>query len=324
MLFLYLLLYLEEAAREKSSFKGARAFGGSAPTLQSQMASPWLRISRASQLDAAQSDQNDISMLKEQLKKVFSMMPNHFFSTYEPELMALLHLCVWRFSIWADKPTPGNASKNLRYKNDGAFQVLLNTGKVKTGLEGPGLSKMQKVGFLLFTVGVPYCWARLQNVEHSESQDMLVKRIEKFYKVANLANFILFLNTGWYRTIIDRVLKARLVYQKPNVIQIATSELFNRKLVWDELSELLLIFLPMLKRACMWMRSKWGSATRATTEEGSCVVCTAKPITIPYIARPCGHLYCYYCLSSRCSAYRSFQCAYCNQEVTSMERFVGP
>lgn len=29
----------------------------------------------------------------------------------------------WRFSIWVDKPTPGNALMNLRYKDERAVEV---------------------------------------------------------------------------------------------------------------------------------------------------------------------------------------------------------
>lgn len=120
--------------------------------------------------------------------------------------MACLQLFVWSFTIWLDKPTPGNAAKGLRYRNDAAFQSLINSGKgpillldvidlcafndphfltkqsvalrigfqtlfflwvsVKTGLEGPGLTMPQKMGFLLSTVAVPYGWARLQALEN--------------------------------------------------------------------------------------------------------------------------------------------------------------
>lgn len=37
---------------------------------------------------------------------------------YEPELDAFLEFLIWRFSIWVDKPTPGNALMNLRYRDE--------------------------------------------------------------------------------------------------------------------------------------------------------------------------------------------------------------
>jgi hypothetical protein len=45
---------------------------------------------------------------------------------YEPELDAFLEFLIWRFSIWVDKPTPGNALMNLRYRDERATPI---TGK---------------------------------------------------------------------------------------------------------------------------------------------------------------------------------------------------
>lgn len=59
----------------------------------------------------------------------------HFFvqpgllSRYEPELNAFLEFMVWRFSIWVDKPTPGNALMNLRYRNERSYKSIMNSGK---------------------------------------------------------------------------------------------------------------------------------------------------------------------------------------------------
>lgn len=41
---------------------------------------------------------------------------------YEPELDAFLEFLIWRFSIWVDKPTPGNALMNLRYRDERAVE----------------------------------------------------------------------------------------------------------------------------------------------------------------------------------------------------------
>lgn len=42
---------------------------------------------------------------------------------YEPELDAFLEFLIWRFSIWVDKPTPGNALMNLRYRDERAIEA---------------------------------------------------------------------------------------------------------------------------------------------------------------------------------------------------------
>lgn len=42
---------------------------------------------------------------------------------YEPELDAFLEFLIWRFSIWVDKPTPGNGLMNLRYRDERTMEV---------------------------------------------------------------------------------------------------------------------------------------------------------------------------------------------------------
>lgn len=62
---------------------------------------------------------------------------------YEPELDAFLEFLIWRFSIWVDKPTPGNALMNLRYRDE----------RVAAQLSGKGILLVQfstVLSFLLF------------------------------------------------------------------------------------------------------------------------------------------------------------------------------
>lgn len=54
---------------------------------------------------------------------------------YEPELDAFLEFLIWRFSIWVDKPTPGNALMNLRYRDERAME---DRAKGKKLLKRPG------------------------------------------------------------------------------------------------------------------------------------------------------------------------------------------
>ncbi|KAB2061478.1 hypothetical protein ES319_A10G087600v1 [Gossypium barbadense] len=42
---------------------------------------------------------------------------------YQPELNAFLEFLIWRFSIWVDKPTPGIAFMNLRYRDERAVAL---------------------------------------------------------------------------------------------------------------------------------------------------------------------------------------------------------
>lgn len=293
-----------------------------------------ISISRVNQVDAQRLDVEMSAMLKEQLVKVFSLMKPGMLFQYEPELDAFLEFLIWRFSIWVDKPTPGNALMNLRYRDERALEA---TAKVRTGLEGPGLAVPQKLWYCIATVGGQYIWARLQSFSafrrwgDSEQRPLarrawtFIQRIEGIYKAASFVNLLVFLYTGRYRTLIERVLQARLVYGSPHMNRAVSFEYMNRQLVWNEFSEMLLLLLPLLNsssvKSLLHPFSKDKSSSSGQ-DETVCPICLASP-TVPFLALPCQHSYCYYCLRTRCSAVPSFRCSRCNEPVIAMQRFVG-
>uniref|UniRef100_A0A7N0VBT5 RING-type E3 ubiquitin transferase (cysteine targeting) n=1 Tax=Kalanchoe fedtschenkoi TaxID=63787 RepID=A0A7N0VBT5_KALFE len=297
---------------------------------QNKLALP-LFISKVNQVDAARLDVEMSAMLKEQLVKVFSLMKPGFLFQYEAELDAFLEFLIWRFSIWVDKPTPGNALMNLRYRDERAIE---RSGKVRTGLEGPGLTVNQKVWYCISTVGGQYLWSRLQSFSalrrwgDSEQRPLahrlwiLLQKIEGLYKAAFFGNMLLFLYAGRYRNLVERVLKARLVYERPNMNRAVSFEYMNRQLVWNEFSEMLLLLLPLLNSSSVKsFLHPFGKDKSSSINEDNlaCPICQASP-SIPFLALPCQHRYCYYCLRTRCAAVTLFRCSRCNEPVVAMQR----
>ncbi|KAA8541773.1 hypothetical protein F0562_022925 [Nyssa sinensis] len=259
-----------------------------------------ISVSRVNQVDAARLDIELSAMLKEQLVKVFSLMKPGLLFQYEPELDAFLEFLIWRFSIWVDKPTPGNALMNLRYRDERAIETR---GKVRTGLEGPGLTFAQKLWYCIATVGGQYIWARLQSFSSfrrwgdSEQRSLarrawiLIQHLEGFYKAASFSNLLIFLYTGRYRNLIERALQARLVYGSPNMNRAVSFEYMNRQLVWNEFSELLLLLLPLLNSSTIRNFLRPFSKDKSSSSGGDetvCPICQASP-TIPFLALPCQH-----------------------------------
>ncbi|KZV58188.1 peroxisome biogenesis protein 2 [Dorcoceras hygrometricum] len=276
-----------------------------------------IEISRVNQFDAARLDIEMSAMLKEQL-------PGMLFQ-YEPELDAFLEFLIWRFSIWVDKPTPGNALMNLRYRDERALE---SRSKVRTGLEGPGLTVSQKILYCVATVGGQYIWARLQSFSafrrwgDTEQRSLgrrswfLVQRIEGIYKATSFVNLLIFLLTGRYRSLIERALRARLVYGSPHMNRSVSFEYMNRQL------EMLLLLLPLLNSSSVknFLRPfKKDKSSSSERDEALCPICQATPTT-PFSALPCQHRYCYYCLRTRCTASSSFRCSRCNELVIAMQR----
>ncbi|KAL3618298.1 peroxisome assembly protein (Peroxin-2) [Castilleja foliolosa] len=259
-----------------------------------------IEISRVNQFDAARLDVEMSAMLKEQLVKIFALMKPGMLFQYEPELDAFLEFLIWRFSIWVDKPTPGNALMNLRYRDERAVEVR---GKVRTGLEGPGLTVSQKMWYCIATVGGQYIWSRLQSFSafrrwgDTEQRSLgrrswfLLQRIEGLYKAASFGNLLLFLLTGRYRSLIERALQARLVYGSPHMNRAVSFEYMNRQLVWNEFSEMLLLLLPLLNSSSVKKLLSPFSKDKSSNSEGDddlCPICQATPTT-PFLAVPCQH-----------------------------------
>ncbi|KAF3524262.1 hypothetical protein F2Q69_00049823, partial [Brassica cretica] len=251
---------------------------------------------------------------------------------YEPELDAFLEFLIWRFSIWVDKPTPGNALMNLRYRDERVAAQL--SGKVRTGLEGPGLTAPQKIWYCVASVGGQYLFSRLQSFSafrrwgDSEQRPLarrlwtLVQRIEGIYKAASFLNLLSFLYTGRYRNLIEKALRARLVYRSPHMNRSVSFEYMNRQLVWNEFSEMLLLLLPLLNSSAIKnILSPFAKESSSSNKEDTvaCPICQVDPAT-PFIALPCQHRYCYYCIRTRCASAASFRCLRCNEPVVAIQR----
>lgn len=149
--------------------------------------------------------------------------------------------------------------------------------------------------------------------------------VEGFYRAAAFGNLLVFLLTGKYRSLIERALGARLVYGTPNMNRSVSFEYMNRQLVWNEFSEMLLLTLPLLNSPSfmnLFRSLSKDKSSGSTQDETSCPICQASP-GVSFIALPCRHRYCYYCLRTRCSATPSFRCSRCGEIVAAMQRRSG-
>ncbi|KAJ8553349.1 hypothetical protein K7X08_024027 [Anisodus acutangulus] len=276
--------------------------------LPSESAIP-ISISRVNQVDAGRLDIEMSAMLKEQLVKVVSLMKECYF----------------------------NMNQNLMLSWNSLSGGFLSGGKVRTGLEGPGLTAAQKIWYCVATVGGQYMWARLQSfsafrrwgdsVQRSVARRawLLIQHMEGIYKAAAFSNLLLFLYTGRYRNLIEIALRARLVYGSPNMNRAVSFEHMNHQLVWNEFSELLLLLLPLLNSSSVknilrpFSKDK---SSDSSVDDTLCPICQGKP-TIPFLAILCQHSYCYYCLQTRCSASPSFRCPRYGELIADMQRHGG-
>ncbi|CAI9270530.1 unnamed protein product [Lactuca saligna] len=89
---------------------------------------------------------------------------------YEAELDAFLEFIIWRFSIWVHKPTLGYALMNLRYEDELTMETR---AKLRTGLEGPGLTVYQKIWYCVATQWVEIIGYAHRNMDLLKDQDVI-------------------------------------------------------------------------------------------------------------------------------------------------------
>lgn len=55
---------------------------------------------------------------------------------------------------------------------------------------------------------------------------------------------------------------------------------------------------------------------------GPCPICSTSEILVPFVALPCRHVFCYYCLQSHCTADSDFPCPVDGVRVDALQRYV--
>ncbi|GAA6063918.1 hypothetical protein JCM10212_003536 [Sporobolomyces blumeae] len=271
-----------------------------------------LRISRVAQLDAQLLDTELEGILHAPVKAALEGISAAGRKSWEPEVLALLRLAILKMSLWESSSTYGASLQNLRYRNEGKHgRGLQSTAKDSR------LTRTQKLAYTVLFVLPPYLHARLQDRMLSSSwsdeplprswaslvdvRRLLVKgprkeeeRIqlkrewkravwelfglgEKFGQIAALASFLVFLYNGRYRTLIDRILKMRLVYAQRSVMPNVSFEYLNRQLVWEAFTEFLLFLMPLVNLHRIRLKVSKAVTSRATKSRTLRAVAGALP-----------------------------------------------
>jgi peroxin-2 len=306
---------------------------------------------RVGQLDASTLDSELFELLKTQLRKIFKFTLSDIQDNYEAELLVLLKLIIFKLTVWDYSATYGAKLQNLKFVD----------GRVPTSLSKP-LGRSQKLGYALLVVGGDYIWNKLESYIYSghyrdqdgESRIFLILRkfsklLSQIWSVSSLFNFLMFLYTGKYSTLILRLLKIRLVPASRSLTRQVNYEFQNRQLVWNAFTEFLLIVVPLVNMAKLKRRftkvlsltlSSSGGEGKAQGElhflpEKTCAICYAAQsqtqggnhytgITNPYKTTECRHIYCYVCITTKIleSDGEGWKCLRCNVLVKSAELYV--
>ncbi|CAI9773606.1 unnamed protein product [Fraxinus pennsylvanica] len=197
------------------------------------------------------------AMLKEQLVKVFSSMKSC--RQLDEGMLFNMNRNLMLFSSFSSGDFPS-----------GLISLLL----LVQGLRDQDLLLHRRSG---------YCVASVDEINGTSSivSNTTYRRI---LQSCSFSNLLVFLLTGRYRS---------LVYGSPNMSRAVSFEYMNCQLVWNEYSEMLLLFLPRLTSSSVKCFLHPFSKDKSSNSVGNealcpCSICQATPTT-PFLALPCQH-----------------------------------
>ncbi|CCF54052.1 hypothetical protein NDA11_002626 [Ustilago hordei] len=215
---------------------------------------PILKIQRVNQLDAELLDRELAELLLDPVKKALGTIRSTLPSDLEPELLLLLKLALFKFSIVDRGASYGSMLQNLKYRNEWAHRGALQS----TARDQP-LSQLQLTLYPLLTIIAPYAGSKwkdhMTSLSYSDMPNNDPRRLlwklthasQRLWSALVLANFALFLAGGKFRSVADRVLGMRLTYAHRTMNRNVSFEFLNRQLVWHAFTEFLLFLLPLVR-----------------------------------------------------------------------------
>ncbi|KAK0191129.1 peroxisomal biogenesis factor 2 [Armillaria mellea] len=189
-------------------------------------------ISRVGQFDAEILDQELISVLQEPLNKALVLANASFKGRFEQELTLLIHLALYKLSIWNTGASYGAKLQDLRY----TVPPSVSHGR---SLTPSGLPRRILIVHGALTILVPYAHSRFRAYALSRAwpdaptSDLrrktwdLLTSFESSYTLLSLASFVAFLWDGRFRRDVSY-------------------EFMNRQMVWHAFTEFLLFLLPLI------------------------------------------------------------------------------
>ncbi|TSK98493.1 Peroxisome biogenesis factor 2 [Bagarius yarrelli] len=282
--------------------------------------SPSHRVLRISQLDAFELDEALEQLVWSQFTRCFRHFKPGLLTRVEPEIKALLQLLVWRFTVYSSSATVGQMLLNLRYHN-----TLIAGQKYRS------LNRKQKLWFALLTVGDKWLRERSHSLFLSYGAHPGFRRarqalavISSVGKLASLLNFMLFLQSGRFPSLTERMLGLRPVFVSDQRAREIDFLYTNRELLWHGFAEFLIFLLPLID---VWKLKSRVSALFSVSDgphqnpepEGrsECGICAEWPIMPHSIG--CSHVFCYYCVKSHTASDVFFTCPRCGAELVSVQ-----
>lgn len=242
---------------------------------------------RVGQVDAELLDEELLELLKGQTGEALKYFGSHLRDEWSSEILLGLRMVMYKLSIWDHNASYGATLQNLRYSD---ARHLGPFPKPPT--------QWQKAWYGFFSVGGRYVWEKWnvwlldqegsydavsevsQETDHSDrpqptTRVRILSRLTSLASTAHsfaaFTSFLLFLLNGRYRTLLDRILRLRLISPSNHLSRQVSFEYLNRQLVWHAFTEFLLFVLPLvgISRWRRWISRAWQKTTAMVRQSES-------------------------------------------------------
>jgi len=250
---------------------------------------------------------------------------------FSPEVDALLGFLLFNWTVLQNQPTPGMALQNLMFTQSSQGNKPAPVGRKILLLRGIVDIGGRYLISRLRRMGLKHGWSEAAGGSLQRKTWSMLNWIDKLQRVSWLLNTLIFLKSGTYPTVLDRLLGMQLVNSKQLTAPRAINfQFMNRQILWDYFSGFLLFVAPLVDwnriRMRIIQKLQQGRSSRirrfrrnaeelpASTRPEPCAVCNNDPAQTPYITS-CHHTFCYYCLRSACTKDVHFRCPKCGCTV---------
>uniref|UniRef100_A0A915JA73 ubiquitinyl hydrolase 1 n=1 Tax=Romanomermis culicivorax TaxID=13658 RepID=A0A915JA73_ROMCU len=216
---------------------------------------PIFRALRVAQLDVDDLERSIEDTALDQYKKVLESASISDTNALKPEFLAILRCLFWFYSIRTHDATLGQRMMGVFYEN---------------------FSFKGKVWHFALTILMPYLRSQSEKLaaflsNHYFLADAMVKRFLHYFDITldilDLINYLLFLNRGNYRNLVERCLQLQVVYKQKPSIGDADFSSMSRELFWHASADLMALLIPFLQLRRYWQKiRRWRNKIRSDRE----------------------------------------------------------
>lgn len=286
------------------------------------------KVPRVTQLDALSTQDELKNVLMQSVRQIFAVAPfTSIAYSFQEEIALAIDVMLFHFSTYRMGASVGDRLHNLVLRDERKARAM-NLSHIHNVI--PSLTPSRPLLLLcgIVNIVVPYllrklrrrCWEENWEDDERHSTKRRIARILPYavqiWSSLSFLNFLFFLMTGRYRTLVERVLGLQMVNGSQKVISLTNLMYLNQLITSRALYTLLELlnfksFVEKLTRSAVSIASR-----HEVVPENRCCSC----LELPTISQRtnCGHLYCYYCLWSRMKQFKaegSFLCLRCGKKV---------